>query len=114
MTAQKTTSFHFSIVHLIQHALKGAALAFILLVILVLILIMISGLRIQFDPLMIVPFLTVSTAGAWGGTFYYLTGYFRNQGGWQKATVIVLNILVYIVSLWLGLIAGLNVTGHWD
>ncbi|MCE3295878.1 MAG: hypothetical protein K0R65_1592 [Crocinitomicaceae bacterium] len=60
------------------------------------------------------PFLTVAIGGACGGVFYYLMGYFRQFGSWQKVVAHIISFLVYCAGLWMSLVFALAITGHWD
>ncbi|AKD05861.1 hypothetical protein PKOR_20390 [Pontibacter korlensis] len=62
----------------------------------------------------LLPITTVSVGGALGGIIYSLMDHLRNQGRWKVAVANSLSLLLYIVSVWLSLVAALNVTGHWD
>jgi hypothetical protein len=59
---------------------------------------------------MLKPLVIVPIAGAMGGVFYHLMDYLRFHGGWNKIVVYVVSFLVFIVSLWLGIVLGLNGT----
>lgn len=59
------------------------------------------------------PLLTVSAAGALGGTLYYFLDYLRHQGSWKTGLANILSLLGYIVLVWLGTVAGLAGT-MWD
>ncbi len=62
---------------------------------------------------MIKPLLIVPLAGAAGGLFYYLVDHRLHQGGWRKVLAILLGLIGYIISLWLGIVLGLDGT-WWD
>ena len=56
---------------------------------------------------MIRPLLVVPFAGAMGGLFYHLTARFRNLGGWKMILTYVINVLVFLIGLWMGIVLGL-------
>ena len=62
---------------------------------------------------MIRPLLVVPVAGALGGLFYYFMDEFRSQRPGLKLFVNILSLLVYIIGLWMGSVAGLAGT-LWD
>lgn len=93
---------------LVKRALQGAAIALVLIALFLLN----SG---EPDPewhrlWMIRPLVVVPVAGALGGIFYYLMDHLRHHGGWRKLLANFLSLIVYIIGLWLGTIAGLDGT----
>jgi len=63
----------------------------------------------QIKPLLLTP-----AAGAVGGAFgYFLDGWRYQGGGWKKTLALVASVLGYLVTLWLGIVLGLNGT-MWD
>jgi predicted membrane channel-forming protein YqfA (hemolysin III family) len=92
-----------------ERAWQGAGIALVLLAIFLL-----SPEDIDYGVWVILPMITVSVGGALGGIFHYLMDRLRCQGGWKKMMANIFSILVYILLLWLSLVAALNVTGHWD
>lgn len=59
---------------------------------------------------MIRPLLIVPLAGATGGFCYYLLVYFHQKIGINKPVAVLLSVLIFIVSLWLGIVLGLDGT----
>jgi hypothetical protein len=53
------------------------------------------------------PLIVVPIAGAMGGVFYYLMDNLRYQGGWRKFLANLVSLIIYIIGLWFGTIAGL-------
>jgi hypothetical protein len=92
---------------LLKHALAGAGLALVILAMLLM------G-NVEIGTWVLLPILSMSIAGATGGIFYFLMGGLFHQGGWKKAFAIISSALFYMVSLWLSLVAALNLTGHWS
>jgi hypothetical protein len=92
-----------------KRAGQGAGIALLLVVIF-----LFSGEDIIYGVWVFLPMITVAVGGAFGGICYYLMDHLRYQGGWKKVLANSSCLLVYIISLWLSLIAALNVTGHWD
>ena len=63
---------------------------------------------------MVRPFIIVPMAGALGGLFFYFINnrpFFKS--GWKRAMGVVLGLIAYIVTLWIGTILGLSGT-WWD
>lgn len=59
-------------------------------------------------PLIVVPF-----AGAMGGLFYHIMGYWRKQGGGIRVIADIISLLVFCIGLWLGFVLGLDGT-YWN
>jgi hypothetical protein len=59
---------------------------------------------------MIRPLIVVSLAGAGGAAFYHFTDPLRRQGGWIMFWTSLLNMIAYIIALWLGSVLGLDGT----
>ena len=55
---------------------------------------------------MLRPLIIVSLAGATGGIIYYLFDPLRSQGGVKKWVANILNLLIYVVGLWMGFVLG--------
>lgn len=96
---------------LTKRAWQGAGIAFALMSIFLLIA---NSRDMEFEAWELVPLTAVSAGGAIGGIFYCLMDPLRNQGNTQKILANVLSVLVYMVSLYCGLILALNATGHWS
>ena len=96
---------------LLQRALQGATIAFVLIVTLI---IAVSGKDPDYELWMLVPISTVSFGGACGGVFFFVMELLRINYRWKKFWVTALSVLVYIVGLYLSLVLGLAFTGHWD
>ena len=62
---------------------------------------------------MIRPLIIVPLAGAMGGLCYHFMDHVRQQLGWNKTLVIIVNVIGYIIGLWLGTVLGLDGT-LWD
>ena len=63
---------------------------------------------------MVRPFIIVPMAGALGGLFFYFINnlpFFKI--GWKKAIAVILGLMGYIFTLWVGTILGLSGT-WWD
>jgi hypothetical protein len=90
-----------------KRALIGAVIA------LVLVNIYVAGFG-KYGAWIFWPISTVTVGGACGGIFYHLMDYVRQYGGWKKAAANILSVLVYILGLWLSLVAGLSQVGYWD
>ena len=98
---------------LAKNMVVGALIGFVAVGLFLLWLYIMVG-DLDFGKLIYLPFVTVSFGGACGGIFYYLMGYFRQFGTWQKVVAHIISFLVYFVSLWLSLVMALAATGHWD
>jgi hypothetical protein len=59
---------------------------------------------------MIRPLVVVSLAGAGGAAFFHFTNPLRQQGGWIMFWTYILNMIGYVVALWLGSVLGLDGT----
>ena len=101
-----------------KFVLQGAGLALLLVIIFLAIIFPIGGVLTgktfwegvwQFLPL-----VTVTAGGALGGTVYYLVVQRLHPSAWQKVMATMMSILIYIVLLWLSLVAGFSATGQWD
>ena len=101
-----------------RFVLQGAGIALLLVTIFLAIIFPIGGVLIgktfwqgvgQFLPL-----VTVTAGGALGGMIYYQVVQRWYPSGWKKVLSTVFSILLYIVLLWLSLIAGFSATGQWD
>jgi uncharacterized membrane protein YdfJ with MMPL/SSD domain len=88
---------------------NGALIALVLVVVLLLIV-----SRGKIGPLMLVPIVFVSLAGAVGGGFYRLLDLWRGDGHTQRALANVLGVFLYLAGLYMSLIFALSLTGHWD
>lgn len=62
---------------------------------------------------MLRPLFIVPLAGAMGGLFYHFMDTCRKCNGWNRLLTISASVLVYVVGVWLGIIAGLDGT-LWD
>jgi hypothetical protein len=63
---------------------------------------------------MVRPLIIVPMAGALGGLFFYFINnlpFFKS--GWKRAIGVILGLIGYIVTLWIGTILGLSGT-WWD
>ncbi|MFB9864370.1 potassium transporter KefB [Rufibacter immobilis] len=58
------------------------------------------------------PLIVTPLAGAMGGAFYTFMVY-QSSRGFNRTLAILLSLIVYIVGLWLGIVAGLDTT-MWD
>lgn len=94
-----------------KRALQGAGIAFPLILFFIILL---GGKDLDYGLWVFLPMITVSAGGAFGGIIYYLMDHLRYQGGWKKTLANLFCLLVFIILLWLSLIAALSVTGHWD
>jgi hypothetical protein len=56
------------------------------------------------------PLVIVPIAGSMGGVFYYFMDHLRCLGGWQKWLAMVLSLIGYLISVWLGSVLGLDGT----
>ena len=59
---------------------------------------------------MLRPLIVVPLAGALGGSFSYFVSGMRSQGLWGMIAANVLTVIVYLIVLWLGTVAGLDGT----
>jgi ABC-type branched-subunit amino acid transport system permease subunit len=58
------------------------------------------------------PLILTPVVASFGGAFFgYLTFRFRN--GWLGIAAVLFGLVIYVVSLWLGSVLGLDGT-HWD
>lgn len=62
----------------------------------------------QIKPLLLTPLVT-----ACGGAIFYFIKQWFLQKGWNSILAIVLGAVVFFISLWLGIVLGLNGT-LWD
>src|SRR5688572_28746263 len=53
------------------------------------------------------PLTVVPIAGAMGASFSCMLDQLRHQGGWQQFFAILLSLIVFIISLWMGTVLGL-------
>ena len=118
MTSQNVFQHSLYNKSLSRRALQGAGIAFVLVIIFLSIIFPIGGVLAgknfwqgiwQFLPL-----VTAAVGGALGGMVYYLMVEVLYQDGWKKVLATVFSILVYIVLVWLSLVAGFSATGQWD
>jgi len=63
------------------------------------------GKRWMLRPLIVVPL-----AGAFGSLSFYLRVFIKPENRWLDLALIILSALVFVVSLWLGIILGLDGT----
>jgi hypothetical protein len=101
-----------------KRTFQGAAIALVLTIIFLSIMFPIGGVLTgknfwqgvwEFFPL-----VTVTFGGALGGMVYYLMVHVWRPGGWKKVLATIFSALLYVVLLWLSLVAGFSATGHWD
>lgn len=59
-------------------------------------------------PLMLTPFAT-----AMGGAFFYYIEQLFFFNGWKKPLAIIIGLIGFVVSLWLGMVLGFNGT-YWN
>ena len=118
MTAQNELQHSLHNKSLGKRALQGAGIALVLVIIFLSIIFPIGGVLVgkkfwqgvwEFLPL-----VTVTVGGALGGIVYYLMVQVWYPSGWKKVLATIFSILVYIVLLWLSLVAGFSATGQWD
>ena len=118
MNAQNELQHRFHNKPLGKFVLQGAGIALLLVSIFLAIIFPIGGVLVgktfwqgvgQFLPL-----VTVTAGGALGGMIYYQVVQRRHRGGSKKVLLTIFSILLYIVLLWLSLIAGFSATGQWD
>ncbi len=94
-----------------KRAWQGAAIGFVLLATWILLLIAKGE---DFAGWIVLPFVTVSIGGAGGGIFYYVVSHLWPAEGLKKVLLNVITAVVYFATLWLSLIAALNLTGQWN
>ena len=94
-----------------KRAWQGATIALLLVTIFI---VQLGAMDVDYGAWVFLPLLTVTVGGALGGAFYYLLEPVRAGSNWKKWLVNTGCSLVYILILWLSLIAALSVTGHWD
>ena len=101
-----------------KRALQGAGIAAVLVILFLAIIFSVGGVLNgknfwqsiwEFFPL-----VTATVGGALGGVIYYLVVKAWYPGGWKKILATVVCILVYVLLVWLSLIAGFSATGQWD
>ncbi len=54
------------------------------------------------------PLAAMGFAGANAGVFYFLMDHFREQGGIKKILANIASLIVFILGMWLGAVAGLD------
>lgn len=113
MTANNQSWQIFNLSLMAKNVMVGAGIACVAIGLFLLVNYLLFG-DLGFGYMIYLPFVTVTFGGACGGIFYYLMGYFRQFGTWQKVVSHIISLLVYFVALWLSLVAALAVTGHWD
>jgi hypothetical protein len=59
------------------------------------------------------PLIITPLAGAFGGFLLFLPELIKFESQWKKIGVIILSIFAFIVTLWLGIVLGLDGT-LWD
>lgn len=62
---------------------------------------------------MLRPLIVMPLAGAFGSLSFYLRFFINPKNRWWDLALIILSALVFVVSLWLGIILGLDGT-LWD
>ncbi len=92
-----------------KRALTGAGIAVALLTILLL-----NSENMDYGAWVILPLITVSIAGASGAVFYSLMVHRWFSVGWKRMLAVVVSMVVYVVLVWLAMIAAFNFTGHWS
>ena len=60
------------------------------------------------------PLLTVPVGGGIGGLFFHLMRPYRHQKGAIGLVALIISLLVFLVGIWLSLVAALSVIGLWD
>lgn len=104
----------FTIAGVSRYAVIGAGIAFALIVAFIDCSMIISRDDLGFGGMVILPISTVTVGGSIGGIVFYVAGPLRRSGNTQKVIVNIFCTAVYIVGLWMSLVAALSVTGHWD
>ena len=101
-----------------KRALQGAGIAAVLVSVFLSIIFPISGVLNgknfwqsiwQFFPL-----VTATVGGALGGIIYYLVVKKWYSDRWKKILAAIVCLLMYVLLVWLSLIAGFSATGQWD
>ena len=59
------------------------------------------------------PFILTPLATAMGGAFFFYVEKLFFFNGWNKALAIIIGLLGFVVSLWLGMVLGFNGT-YWN
>lgn len=59
---------------------------------------------------MIRPLIITPLAGAFGGFILYSPEFLNFKSKWKKAGITVLSVICFIISLWLGIVLGLDGT----
>lgn len=62
---------------------------------------------------MLRPFIIIPLAGAFGGAVFHFMAIPRSKGGLVRALAILFSFIGYVVSVWLGIVLGLDGT-LWD
>jgi len=101
-----------------RRALQGAGIAF-LLVLVFLTIIFSTGSAMNGKTFLqglweFFPLTTASVGGAAGGVMYYLVVQAWSPAGWKKTIAVIIGILMYLVVVWISLVAGFAATGQWD
>ena len=101
-----------------HRVLKSAGLAFVLSVIFMPVFLffgsVLTGQTFWQGLWHFFPLITVTIAGAFGGMVYYLMVQIWGTSPGKRILAVIASVLIYIVLLWLGLVAGLSVTGLWN
>ncbi|RYU97104.1 potassium transporter KefB [Emticicia agri] len=96
---------------LIKRVLTGAAIGLALIALFIL---PIKTPHPEWGPYwMVRPFIVTPLAGALAGLCNHLLDFLRNQGGSKKILANVLMVIIYLIGLWMGMVAGLDGT-LWD
>ena len=102
----------------LTRALLGAAIALVVVTVFLVIIFFTGEIMPgkSFGQILweLLPVLTTMVGGAAGGIFYFLLMHVLKPKGRLKILTIIFSVVVYAVILWLSLVAGLSVTGHWD
>jgi len=118
MTTKNETLRSLNYNSLGKHALYGAGITFVLAAIFLSIILsvgdLLNGESFWKAAWLLVPLGTGVIGGTLGGSFYYLIVKWLNLTEWKKIMAIIISIMVYILLVWLSLIAGLSVIGLWD
>ena len=101
-----------------KRAMQGAGIAAVLVIVFLSIIFPIGGVLNgknfwqgiwQFFPL-----VTATVGGALGGIIYYLIVKTSYPDRWKKILATIVCLLIYVLLVWLSLIAGFSATGQWD